>query len=176
MVHTGLDDRRFMSLLQTEEGQRSSDVVIEIALGFQGVVFCAQHSGHHFLCGGLSHAAGDLNHRDLKAVPPERGQRPQGQTGIRDLNVELIGAQRLRSLCAKTACRALFQGGVDKIVAVKLLTHPRQEQAPLRDLSAVGAHLADGGRTLPGIQPRSSHGGDDLLDRQLHKAQPLLFK
>ena len=176
VVHAGLDHRRLVLRPQAQQGQRGADIVVEVLRRLQHPELRPQHGGDHVLCGGLAHAAGDLDKGDGEPVPVGGRQGPQGQAGVRHPDVELAGPQRLRHPGAQAPGGTGVQRGVDEVVAVESLPHPGQKQAARSDLPAVGAHRGDGGRLLPGIQPGAVHGGYDLRDGHwLHAVHPLLF-
>ena len=176
VVHPGLDHRRLMLRPQAQQGQGRADVVVEVLRCLQHPELRPQHRRQHLLCGGLAHAAGDLDKGDGEPVPVGGRQGPQGQPGVRHLDIELVWPQQLRPPGAQAPGGSRVQGPVDEVMAVEPLPHPGQEQAAGGNLPAVGAHSGDGGRPLPGIQPGAVHSGYDLRNGHwLHAVHPLLF-
>ena len=59
-------NRDLIFVTQTENGQRQSQLIIKISLGFQCPVLFFQNISDHFLGAGLTYASGDPHHGDLK--------------------------------------------------------------------------------------------------------------
>ena len=170
VVHPRLHHGGLMLGPQIQQRQGGADVVVEIPLGLEHPELCPQNSGHHLLGGGLTHGAGDLDHRDIIAVPAGSCQGPQRQTGVRHLDVKLSGQQLLRYLGAQTPGGPCLQGRVDKAVAVVLLPLPGDEQGSRLHLTAVGTHRGHWGKRLPRRQQTAAYCGFDLTDRHwLHR-------
>ena len=78
VVHARLNDRRLVLTGQPQEGQGGPHVVVVVLRGLPDLQLRPQDGGHHLLGGGLPHAAGDLNHRNLELVPVGGGQGLEG--------------------------------------------------------------------------------------------------
>jgi len=67
-------------VVQAQQGQGYTDVIIQIALGKQGISIDTQYGRHHFLDGGLAITAGNAHYRHRRLVPPGSCQfgRPCG--------------------------------------------------------------------------------------------------
>ena len=155
---------------QIQQRQRRADVVVEISLGLEHPEFGAQNGGHHLLGGGLAHGAGDLDHRDVVPVPAASGQGPQGQTGIRHLDIEFPGQEVFRHLGTQAPGGTRFQGRVNKPVPVVPLSFPGNKQGPGLHLPTVRTYRGYRGKVLPRRQQAAAHCGLDLLDRHwLHR-------
>ena len=175
VVHACFDHGRLVLRRKAQQRQRRADIVIEILRGLQDAVLRLQHGGDHLFGGGLAHAAGDLDHRDLEFVPVMRSQGPQGKARVVHFDVKLIRPQIYGQPGAKTSGRAGRERRVDKIMSVEFFSHPGQKQAPRRDVPAVGTHSVHQGRILPWVPPNAAYGGGDLLDRHRLHQYALLF-
>ena len=151
VVHAGFNHRRLVFRRQAQKGQGGPHVVVVVLRGFPDLELRPQHGGDHLLGGGLSHTAGDLNHRNGKPVPIRRGQGFEGQAGVGHLNVKFVLPEGFRHSGAEAPGGAGGQGPVDKVVSVKPLSHPGQEKAAGGQLAAVGADRRDGGGVLAGV-------------------------
>ena len=163
VVHARLNHRRLVLRGKAQQRQGRADVVVKVPRRLVDPQTGPQHRGDHLLGGGLPHAAGDLDEGNGEPVPVSGGQGPQGQTGVRHLDVEFIGTHRLRQAGAQAPRRAALQSLVNVVVSVKPRPRPGDKQAAGLNLPAVRGHRGDNGRVRPGILPHASRGGGDLL-------------
>ena len=161
VVHAGLNDGGLMLRREVQQRHRRADGVVEVGLGLQRGKPLAQHGGDHLLGGGLSGAAGDLHHGNIKLRPIPRRQRLQRFQRVGHLNVELVFQQGGGLFRCQAACRAALQRRVQIVVAVEPFAHQRDEQRPVGDTAAVGGDLGHHRAAL--LQQRAAHGGAQLL-------------
>ena len=161
MVHARLNDGGLMLGSEVQQRHGRADGVVEVGLCFQRGKTLGQHGGDHLLGGGLSGAAGDLHHGDVKLYPIPRGQGFQGLQRVGYLNIELVWQQGSGLFGRQAACRAALQRRVQIVVAVEPLAHQRDEQRPVGDAAAVGGDLRHHRAAL--LQQRAAHGGAQLL-------------
>ena len=83
MVHAQLDDGNAMVLSQIEQGQWDADVIIEIALRRQAVLWRVdtQDGCNHLRDRGFTIAAGHRDQRQVKLGTPACGQLAKRQSG-----------------------------------------------------------------------------------------------
>ena len=169
VVHARLDHRRLVLRHEPQQRQRRADVVVEVPLRPQRLVFLRQHCGDHLLGGSLAHGAGHLYHRQPELPPVPGGQCLQRQPRVGHLNVKLPRQQCLRRFCRQASRRPGLQRLFDIGVAVEAFPHQRDEQRFLRHAAAVGGHVAH--RRAAALQHRAAHRGADGLYRQRHHAR-----
>ena len=56
VVHAHLHHGHLVALVQPQQGQGQADVIVEVPLGLEHLIFDAQNGGQHILGGGLAHA------------------------------------------------------------------------------------------------------------------------
>ena len=126
MVHAHFDDSIAVRRRKLEQGQRQTDVVVEIAGGSQNG-FCAelpaQHRGQHFFDCGFAGGAGDAEHKRPHLHPPgmcqglQRRQCVGHRKGVRQTGA--VGARHHRI----SAARQHLRHKVVAVVAVALQSH-----------------------------------------------------
>ncbi len=137
VIHAHLDDRDFVLGHEAQQLQRQAEVVVQIALRFEHVEFCAERGGHGFLGGGFSGRAGDGDDAAAPLAAHVRGQRLQGDERIFG-DQERVGKRGIGQGSGARArddggdCAALECGG-DEIVAVEALAAHGKEQLAGRD-------------------------------------------
>ncbi len=74
MVRAHLDHGDLVFVREPEQGERNTDVVVEIPYRCQSRTVRAEHFIHQFFCRGLSICTGDREHRDAELATMEPGQ------------------------------------------------------------------------------------------------------
>ena len=77
MVDTHLQNRHLILLAQSENSERQTKLIVEIAGRFQYPVSFREYTGDHLLRAGLSDAAGDPDHLYSKLLPVKLCDRHQ---------------------------------------------------------------------------------------------------
>ena len=144
VVHAQLDHGHAVVGTQIEQGQGHANVVVQVALGGQGVVprMGTQDGRDHLGHGGLAVAAGHGDQRQTELHAPTRCQLAQGDACI---GHHQRGQAVRRSLCfarslAHHRHRALRLGLGDELVAIKALTTQSHKQVTCLQTAAVGVH------------------------------------
>ena len=100
---------------ESQDRQRQSDLVVQIAGALQSPKTLGKHLRHHLLGGRLAHAASDSDHAQVELAPPESGnvlqsagrcpRRAGTRAGVRSPTVEgrRAGAQIEVRHCAPTS-------------------------------------------------------------------------
>ena len=157
------DDRITVFAGQTQQRQRHTDVIVEVATGGQGAL--AQHGGGHFLDGGLAGIAGYRQALTGKLVRIATGQTAQTQAGI----VDLHGAGKVTLLTIhQGGDGATFSGLGKKIMGIKTLALERHKQAARRHVTGIGHYGAD----LVVFPDQSATGPLGDLRQPHHEAPP----
>ena len=88
MIHAQLDHAYAVAAAQTQQGQRHTNLVIQIALRGQGRIPCigAQDAGNHLRDRGFAIAARHRDQGQGKLRAPSRSQSAQGTQAVLDLN------------------------------------------------------------------------------------------
>ena len=144
VVHAQLDHGHAVVGAQIEQGQGHANVVVQVALGGQGVVSrMGTQDGRDHLChGGLAVAAGHGDQRQTELrTPPSRqltqsdaciGHHQRGQAVRRSL--------RLARGLTHHGYSALRLGLGHELVAIKTLTTQSHKQVTCLQAAAVGVH------------------------------------
>ncbi len=172
VVHAQLNHGHLMVSAQTQQGQRHTNVVVEITLrreigpGFEG----RQNGRHHLRDGGFTVAPrhGDQWQGELR--PPSGSELTQRGFGIGHHQPWQTGGEQRRVSVALTQCRhrtARF-GFRHKCVRVKTLTTQGHEKIARLNRARVGVNPANHHRTASeviGNQPRPTQPISHLLQR-----------
>ncbi|EXI77992.1 MAG: hypothetical protein AW12_03079 [Candidatus Accumulibacter sp. BA-94] len=148
MIHPHLDDRGAMRRVQLEQGERQTDVVVEVALGGQhrAVESDLQDARDHLLGGGLAIAAGHRQQRQREAIAPVGRQRTQRQAGLGNPKQGQTSDQQ----AIGAVCRHHRGSGATRhrrgevVVAVEMLAAQGDEQLARGNCPTVGRHAAEG--------------------------------
>ena len=150
VVHAEFDYGHLVFGAQAQQGQRHTDIVVEVALGCQaGLGFEGpQNGGNHLGHCGLAIATRHRDQRQLELRPPSRGQAGQCQFGIRHHQPRQAGGlQALIGVPLANRChRAPGPGLNQKIIAVKTLTPQRHKQISGLNRPGVGVNALKGHR------------------------------
>ena len=144
VVHAQLDHGHAVVGAQIEQGQGHANVVVQVALGGQGVVprMGTQDGRDHLGHGGLAVAAGHCDQRQTELRTPTRRQLAQSDACI---GHHQRGQAVRCCLCfARTLANhghsALRLGLGDELVAIKTLTTQSHKQVTCLQAAAVGVH------------------------------------
>jgi len=120
---------------QFKQGQRSAEIIIQVATGRENRAACTQHTGEQFLDRGLAAGAGDGCNRLVKGRTVQRTQLTQGQAGIGNQQLWQCG---IRHFALHQGADGTFGGDVIQVV-VTIKTRARQgdKQLPWLDGAAV---------------------------------------
>ena len=170
VVHARFDDRDLMLARQLQHRLGHAEVGVEVALRLDGAKLPRQHARDHFLRRGLADAAGDLDKRDVGAVPVVDPQALEGEQRVIHRNIDLIREfiLRLPLRAEKAACRAVLQRAFDIVMPVKAFALDGDEKLALPDRAAVGADRADYGVFAAAHQRAANGGGKFLYCDTLH--------
>ncbi len=133
VVHAHLDHCRMMLRTQLEQGQRQSDVVVQVALGRQHTLgraaeMCAQDRRAHFLDRGLAVAAGDAQERNRETAAPGGGELAQREARVIHRDQRQAGVGLGPDACDHGAGGPLGQHLAHVVVAVEALALQCDEQ------------------------------------------------
>ena len=143
MVGAQLDHPSNMLRRQLQQGQRRTEVVIQVATGGQNRTLqaLAQDAGEHFLDGGLAAGAGNRHHRRVERLTIERTQLTQGQTGIGD---QQLRQRRTRHFTRHQRSHCAFAGDFSQVImAIETRTGQGNKQLTRLNRPAVAAHSAE---------------------------------
>jgi hypothetical protein len=168
MVRTHLDDR-VMLVPQTAQGQRNTDLIVEIAARSQHASSTRQNSRRHLFQGGLAIAAGNADHARRALQTPLLTEATETQQGICDLHQWHIGAVNMLDHC--TRCTT-FTRSLKIIVAVKVRATQRNEQLPGTQGAGIRAHSIE---LAVGTQHTAIHHGREFRKTEdTHAAPPAI--
>ena len=153
VIRAHLDHGIAMRGLEPREGERHTDVVVEVAAGNQAASPVSEDRPRHLLDRGLAVAAGDAHDGARKIPPPcacERSQAREhlGHDHLRDVNRHETVDQRTRG-----AARCNIG---DEIVRVVMLAAQGDEQVPLTERARIARDPAKG--RIGAVQRASGHG------------------
>ena len=98
MVHAQLNDRAAMDRPQAQQGQRNTDLVVQVSLGGQTTCIplpSGENGGNHFLGCRLAVAACNGHDRQAETLTPCLTQFHQGKSGIAQCNLWQPGFRTL---------------------------------------------------------------------------------
>ena len=73
VVHAHFQDSGFMTVINPEDGQRNTNLIVKITHGFQHLVFLAENGSDHFFRAGLAGASGNAYQGDRQSLPVSLG-------------------------------------------------------------------------------------------------------
>ena len=141
--NTHFDHGGFGVLGHAQQRQRHAQLVVEVALGFVGLVFLRKHRIEHFLGGGLAHAARYAHYGNIEFFAVRPADLLDSRQCGRHQNVGLGGV--FGRLFADGANGAAVKAGFDKIVSVNALARNGKEQRAVLDAAAVALDRGDAG-------------------------------
>ncbi len=141
VVGAGLYHRHFMLGAQTQKSAWHTDVVVEVALSEEGVVFHCQHGREQFLGGGLAVGARYLHHRDV-GLPAMMCRQclKRGQYILHQTETVVAFGDNIRFVHHGHGT-PLLQGLHGIQVAVEILTLQCKKHAPFGAVATVRRNL-----------------------------------
>ena len=144
MVHAQLDHGHAVVATQIEQGQRHANVVVQIALGRQGIVtrMGAQDAGDHLGHSGFAVAAGHRDDGQIELRAPACCQFAQSDAriGHHQSGQTVYSSLRLARGLTHHRNGTLCFGLGDELVAVKTLATQSNKQIARLQAAAVGVH------------------------------------
>ncbi len=170
MVHANFHHGPFMAGIEGKQGERDSDVVVEIAAGGEDLVAGPQDRCDHFFGAGFPGAAGNGNDTDGHDPAICGGQALEGGQRIFTRNPTALKA--VRHTCGEHGDGTLGDGVVDELMAVEVLPGEGDEQVAWPEIAGIRADACDATVGGTGAQfPTTPTGG--LVQRQwFHSAPP----
>jgi hypothetical protein len=142
VVGTDLDHRGRVVVLETQQRQRHTDMIVEVAAGRVARPLLKEDRRDQLLGRGLAVAAGNRDHRDRELSAPRFGGALQRQQRVIDHDLRQPKRQAARDHGAgRTACA----GGRDEIVRVEVRTRQRHEQLAALERPGIGRDGGEGG-------------------------------
>jgi hypothetical protein len=178
-AHGELRDHDLRPLLDVEQRQRHTDLVVEVARRGHGVGDGPQQRRQDVLGRGLAGAAGDSHHPRRAEPAHVPGQAPECEQAVVDDDLEgPFGQPGRRLLAHDRGRRAGLKRGAGEAVAVEALPLETHEQGSRRDGAAVGRHALDEhlggalGRPPDTALEAAAAGGRDLGQRERYHLRP----
>ena len=140
MVGTRLDDGHFVLRLDTQEGERHADVVVQVALGAEHALPLREDGRGQFLGGRLTVGTRNLQHRSAPSPAMVGGQLLQSLQHIGNKDEPFVQG-RHAGIIDHSEGTARLEGLGGELVAVERSTLQGKEDAALGRVAAVGRHL-----------------------------------
>ena len=124
-----LNNSEFCILVHGQQGQRDSDMIVQIAFCSDSPVFFAEDGAAEFLGGGFTVGSGNSKNGDTQFVPVQSCDVLKGFQGVlyrEDLFPLDIPAFRY------DGGSPLFKSGADKFIAVEILSFQGKKDVPVR--------------------------------------------
>ena len=168
VIHAHLDDRCPMAGIDSQQGQRQTDVVVQIAARRQhGIAKLApENGGDHFLGRRLAIRARHGDDRDFETGAPRGSHPAEGNPRIGN-NQRRCAHRHARLPGHQQGAGTGGDGLLQEIVAIETLATQRHEQLPWFDRARVGGHA---GNRLIGTAQDAADGALDLGEPPVHHA------
>ena len=137
VVGAHLHDGNLSIRLDAQQGERHTDVVVQVALSVDDIVFLGQYRRDEFLGGRLAIGAGDGKHNSFALSAVIGGEVLQGlQSVIHDEDALVL--RQVFAVSDDEAGHALLGHLQGKVVGIEVLTFQGEEDSVFFDLAAVG--------------------------------------
>ena len=90
MTGAHLDDGNLMVLRQTEQGLGHADIIVEVALCIEHIVFLGEHGSHKLLGGCLTVGTGNADDGDIELATMFTGQILEGLQTVIDKDEPVV--------------------------------------------------------------------------------------
>ena len=138
MVGSHLDDGDIVLLGELQEGFGHADVIVEVPLRVEHVIFLLQHRGDEFLCRGLAVGAGDADDRRAQMDTVILGELLEGLQHVINQDEPLVAFFGMFLLVDNGIRRSLFQRHFGIGIAVEGFTLQGKKHRTLWHIAAIG--------------------------------------
>ena len=135
-----LHDRDVVCGVQAQQCLRHADVVVEVALGVEHVVFLQQHRSREFLCGSLAVGSGDADDRRAERTAVIACELLQSVQTVVDENEASVALNDVLRFIDNSISAALLKRSRSKLVAVERSAFQGEEQRTDGAVATVGCN------------------------------------
>ena len=135
-----LHDCYVVCRVQAQQCLGHADVVVEVALGVEHVVFLQKHRSREFLCGGLAVGSGDADDRRAERTSVIACELLQSVQTVVDENEASVALNDVLRFIDNSISAALLKRSSSKLVAVERSAFQGEEQRTDGAVATVGCN------------------------------------
>ena len=168
VVHADFPDANLVGGFGRENGQRQTDVVVEVSLRLVDGELCRHNRGGEIFRAGFAIAAGQADDTGLETVAIPRGEALQRGERVGNLNQRESVWRAGHILCDDRANGTGLRGGGDKLVPVKILALQSPVEVARLERPGVLADVRNLHGSVAAEQDSAASCGQGMKRRRVH--------